>query len=161
MLMSRSCTHSYLPGQVSLIYLNKNANRSIFIFLWIRFHLIFFLSREIRHRVYLDTWSYDLKSSNKMWILSIWSIGIILQSTFHTEVYSCKRDFSLKCECGSVIGETNPMVVFLNSTNRFCNGVRISKNHVLTSNNCFKQSNLPIFVQPMRWNLKNVESNPR
>ena len=69
-------------------------------------------------------------------------IGVILPAIFQAS-YSWKSETNvLECECGSVLGETNPMVVFLDSIQRFCNGIRISKNHVLTSRSCYTNCKL-------------------
>ena len=80
-------------------------------------------------------------------------IGIIL----HIDtIYGYEYD----CECGKVLGSANPMVAFYNDTvnfdgfhddevhrhdfylTGFCNGVRLSKYHVLTAESCFHLSNL-------------------
>ena len=76
-------------------------------------------------------------------------IGIIFQiDTIYGHEYDCK--------CGEIFGLTNPRVGFYNDTANFddgyqyhddyrtgfCNGVRLSRYHVLTAKSCFDLSNL-------------------
>ena len=70
-------------------------------------------------------------------------ISLYIGTILHINtIYGLEND----CECGTIWPFTNPKVVFYNDTDGYrtglCNGVRLSRYHILTSKSCFDLSNL-------------------